>query len=130
MICVRRGDPLPKLTALAAQNMTRREREGLLDVARCDYNVRYDPRPDVEPVEFDDIGEDREGIWVRKHPEVILVDDFPELTDVVDAFQAGLSIDEEELAAPAFDALRWMQGTHERAVGRNLEEQSKRRGRR
>ena len=79
-------------------------------MAPSDFNVRYDPRPKAQPWTADDgsIGEDGRGIWVRVHPEVLLMEQYPQLASVLDEFQSGqtdlTAADFEQLAAPAYDA--------------------------
>lgn len=106
---MRESDPLPKLTALGAPNMTKREAVGLLVDAPSDYNVRFDKRKTPGRArDFGSIGEDADGIWVRRHPEVLLMHGSPELLEVYDEFLAGqVQVTREDfdtLAAPAYDA--------------------------
>jgi hypothetical protein len=88
--------------------MTEREAVGLLFDARSDFNVRYDKRKDARRRDYGSIGEDADGIWVRRHPEVLLLERFPHLVETLDALQSGqtqlTAADFEDLAAPAYDA--------------------------
>lgn len=50
---------------------------------------RYDPRDDLaEPIDCGWIGEDRDGIWLRRHPEAALAED-EVLWDPVDRWRLG-----------------------------------------
>ena len=49
--------------------------DGLLEPG-AQWADRWDPRDELrEPIDCGWIGEDREGIWIRRHPEAALVDD-------------------------------------------------------
>lgn len=88
--------------------MTRGEAVGLLEDAPSDFNARWDRRENARHVDLGSIGEDAHGIFCRRHPEVILLDESPHLVASLDAFQAGqvelTERDWAELAAPAYDA--------------------------
>lgn len=60
---------------------------------------RWDPRDDLaEPIDCDWIGEDRDGIWLRRHPEAALVED-EALWAPVDRWRLGVrEVHREDLA--------------------------------
>lgn len=101
--------------------MTDKEAVGLFEDAPSDYNVRYDVRKDAKQRDYGSIGETNEGIWVRRHPEILLITKYPELVGIVDEFQAGQTTltpeDFDTLAAPAYDAKLIMVDTLMRMKG-------------
>lgn len=62
--------------------------DGLLEPG-AQWADRWDPRDELrEPIDCGWIGEDREGIWIRRHPEAALVDD-ETLWAPLDAWRLG-----------------------------------------
>jgi len=105
---------------MGAPNMAGRERPGLIEDAPSDFNVRWDGRGEkVSRTDHGSIGEDPEGIWARRHPEVLLLDECADLVEVFDEFSAGrvevTDEDWETLAAPAYDAKMVLRDTLMRA---------------
>lgn len=75
------GDPLPSLAALHRPDATAAELEGVAWPGRV-LAARWDAQG-LSPAEDDgDIGEDRDGIWARQHPEMLLTAE-PALARVV-----------------------------------------------
>lgn len=116
---------LPRLEVLTAQNATSRELVGLLESAPSAYNARADPRgSDAQRVDCGDIGEDSQGIWLRRHPEVLIMEDAA-LWAPVDRYRRGL-VDltpqcDEALSAFESSCAIILAGAHHRAVMRGSE---------
>lgn len=94
----------------------------MLSVARGEFNVRFDPLPHAVPADFGDIREDAQGIAVWRHPEMILLDEYPSLLPVFDAFRAGQveisQADWNELTAPEYDAKVILADCRQRNIAR------------
>lgn len=122
------ADPLPPLSSLAAPVLIEREWRGLVVNAADFYNCRYDPCDAPRPVVFDDVEEDRRGVAVRRHPEMILADECPHLLGVLDAFRAGqtrvTADDWETLAAPTYDAKLVLSDCYERNAARRWKKEA------
>lgn len=97
--------------------------DGLLEPG-AQWADRWDPRDELsEPIDCGWIGEDREGIWVRRHPEAALAED-EALWAPVDRWRLGVRqverSDLETLSAWEMEALIVMHAADQREQTRRM----------
>jgi len=80
------SEPLPDLTPLYASNVTEGELRGLL--VPTTLSPRWDPIDGERPVDHGDVGVDKKGVYVRRHPDLVLTE-MPEAAAVIDAWRRG-----------------------------------------
>lgn len=81
---------------------------GHLEPMQSPFAARWDPSPSkapADPIDLGWIGEDADGIWLKRHPEAALLD-HPELWDVYHAARVQPEMqpgDADRLSAFEFD---------------------------
>jgi len=131
-------DGLPNLRCLGAPELARRERVGILEPTPSPYALRdgsgrLDPRPDryAGPEDYGDIGEDQAGVWIRRHPEAMLIEE-PELWPGWERYCLGhfelRPEDADLLDAFEHQVLMVLIGAHNRAELARMKERTSKRG--
>ena len=114
---------------MAAPVMAKFEREALIEGMPRMPQVQFDKRQHFTPADFGDIGEDAQGVWVRRTPEVMLLER-PDLLAVFDKYTSGQTTlterDWDELSAPEYEAKLWLIDCDERRAWEQLERRAKR----
>lgn len=112
------------MPSLAGELADPEESDGLLEPGGL-WRDRWDRREDFDgdPIDLEVLGEDGEGIWVRRHPEALLVES-PDLWGAVDRWRLGLReispADMETMSAWEVHALLTMASADAREMRRRL----------
>lgn len=54
------------------------------------FAARWDKRERCDPCDLGEIGEDADGVWVRRHPDVLLSDAHDRIGEALSLFALGL----------------------------------------
>lgn len=116
-------EALPDLLPLWADNATDGELAGLIEPANL--VARWDPLDGERHQDFDDVGVDGGGVWVARHPDLIIAE-MPRASEIVDAWLLGdteLSREDiDELDGAQLYLKRTMVAAARRAEQRKIEQ--------